>query len=179
MNNKKSQTTTSKPKSRTMSGAVIASPRIIIRVSIETAHHDRGAGSLEAYRGHGLLAKVSFDTTNRLPFPTLSLSCSIDNRDVVFVLLSAFSRGLLELARQNLLHLRIRAPGEKDLLLQPHRPTSDRRLGAEADKRLAPSTYSSLRVETQVKSDDNRPAHFHQPYCIPYYGAYLTCTRVR
>jgi hypothetical protein len=91
MNNKKSQTTTSKPKSRTMSGAVIASPRIIIRVSIETAHHDRGAGSLEAYRGHGLLAKVSFDTTNRLPFPTLSLSCSIDNRDVVFVLLSAFS----------------------------------------------------------------------------------------
>jgi hypothetical protein len=114
-----SQTTTSKAKSRTMSGAAIASPSIIVRISIKTAHHDRGAGSLEAYRGHGLLAEVCFDTTDRSPFPNLSLRCSIKNRDVVFVLLSAFSRGRLELARENLLLSRIRASGEKDHLPSP------------------------------------------------------------
>jgi hypothetical protein len=114
-----------------------------IRISIETAHHDRGAGSLEAYRGHGLLAKVCFDTTNRLPFPNLSLRCSIKNRDVVFVLLSAFSRGRLELARQNLLLSRIRASGEnkKDFLPSPPATPPDFR---QALRRRQTDTFGAI-----------------------------------
>jgi hypothetical protein len=107
------------------------------------------------YRGHGRLAKVSFDTTNRLPFPTLSLGCSELRIEMSFCS-QPFRVAFLKLARQNLLHRRIRASGEKALLLQPHHPTSD---GASAQVGQTFGViyiHGLIEVETRVKKDDRR-----------------------
>jgi hypothetical protein len=123
-----------------MSGAVIASPSTYLSITLI----NRNSARLEARQGHGLLGKSLFRNHQSLTLPDVKFALLNPlHRDVV--LLSAFSRGLLKLARQNLLRCRIRVfgiLGKKDLLLQPHLPTSDRRFGtAQAGRHLVPSTW--------------------------------------
>jgi len=136
-----------------MSGPVIASPSNHTHSKQRTMEGQTS----RLCRGHRLLARSLFRCHQSLTLPGFEFT--LLNRHIV--LPSAFSRGLLTLARQNLLAVSDSSSREEGPSLLLQMPTSDTPVRFAAGRQTSGARSPS--IETQVKHDENvSPPYTHQ-----------------